>query len=261
MSSEAASESKKEGKTWPNGPESTLFSGLLVAFYKYYWLLKPGITRSNVLAAAAGFLFASTTINWWLFVATMFGIACVIASGCVFNNYMDRALDAKMERTQKRALVRGIISNRAALIYASMLGVVGALTLFLYTNTLTLMVALVGWVVYVLVYTPLKPRNPIALFVGGVAGSIPLVVGYVAATNTLDWYAFILFAVLYVWQIVHFMAIAVYRYDEYTAAGVPLYIRKRPSDAAKQRARKVFYASLFVLLFFCLFLILQRWIR
>lgn len=227
----------------------------------YYWLVKPGILRSNVLAAAAGFIFGSAIIDWWLFVATLAGIAGVIASGCVFNNYMDRAIDARMERTKKRALVRGTISNRNALLFATALGVMGAALLFFYTNTLTLAVAAIGWVVYVLIYTPLKPRNPVAVFVGGVAGSVPLVVGYVAATNTLDWYAFMLFAVLYVWQIVHFMAIAVYRYDEYTAAGVPLYVRKRPSDAAKQRARKIFYASLAVLLLFCLFLILHKWMR
>ena len=227
----------------------------------YYWLVKPGIIRGNLLAAAAGFLFASLTIDWLLFVAMLFGLGCIIASGCVFNNYADRAMDAKMERTKKRALVSGAISNQSALLFASLLGVVGVATLFFFTNLLTLVVAVVGWVFYVLIYTPLKPRNPVALFVGAVAGSVPPVVGYAAAANVLDWWAFFLFAALYVWQIAHFMAIAVYRYDEYTAAGVPLYIRKRPSDAAKRRAKQLFYASLVVLLLFCLLLILQRWAR
>lgn len=225
----------------------------------YYWLTKPGIIRGNLLAAAAGFLFASFTMDWEVFGAMLFGLGCIIASGCVFNNYADRSLDAKMERTQKRALVSGTISTRSALLFASALGLAGVTILFLYTNTLTLAVATAGWVVYVLVYTPLKPRNPIALFAGAVAGAVPPVVGYVAATNTLDWWAVFLFSTLYVWQVVHFMAIAVYRYDEYTAAGVPLYVRTRPSDTAKRRARKVFHASLVVLLLFCLFLIGVRW--
>ncbi len=227
----------------------------------YYWLMKPGIVRGNALVAAAGFLFAGAgEVEWLRFFMMVVGISGIIASGCVFNNYFDRNIDARMERTKKRALVRGTISTRNALIYATALGVVGTAALTLYTNTLTVAVALVGWVVYVLVYTPLKHHSPLALFVGAVAGAVPPVVGYVAVTNTLDWYAFILFVVLYAWQIAHFLAIAVYRYDEYTAAGVPLYIRNRPSEAAKERAKKLFHFSLVVLLLFCLVLMLHRWV-
>ncbi len=219
---------------------------------KYYYLAKPGIVRSNALAAAAGFVFASSgAINWGVFAAMLLGLIGIIASGCVFNNYYDRDIDARMERTAKRALVRGTISDAHALIYGTVLGVLGGAVLLLYTNFLTFAVALVGFGVYVLLYTPVKHKHPVALFIGAVAGAVPPVVGYVAVTNTFDWWAVVLFTFLYVWQLVHFMAIAVYRYDEYTAAGVPLYIKERPSDATKQKAKKVFHVSLVVLLLFC----------
>src|SRR6266581_790040 len=92
----------------------------------YYRLTKPGIIYGNVLTATAGFLLASKGhVDFWRLVATIAGISLVIASACVFNNYIDRGIDKKMARTKKRALVRGIISPQTALIYAVALGLMG----------------------------------------------------------------------------------------------------------------------------------------
>ena len=219
----------------------------------YYRLTKPGIIYGNALAAVAGFFFASRggPINWWLFVATVLGLSLIIASACVLNNYMDRDIDARMERTKNRAMVRGAISDRNALIFAAVLGVMGVVLLAFYSSYTALAAALVAFVVYVALYTPLKPRTPMALFVGAVSGAMPPVVGYTAVTNMLDWYAFALFLALFLWQIPHFLAIATYRYNEYAAAGVPLFIKKEPSDTTKRRAKVIFYCSLVVLLVAC----------
>jgi protoheme IX farnesyltransferase len=127
-------------------------------------------------------------------------------------------------------------------------------------NPLAMWLGLVGWAFYALFYTPLKHYSGTALYVGAVAGAMPPVVGYVAASGHLDVWAAFLFAALYLWQLPHFIAIAYFRFDEYAAAGVPM-LMSRPSDTARTRARKVFYASLIVLLVFSLALIVQRWMR
>src|ERR1700738_1646548 len=97
----------------------------------YYLLTKPGIILGNLVTVAAGFLLASKgVIDLWLFFATVVGLAWIIASGCVFNNYIDRQVDKKMERTKNRALVTGLISGRDALFFATLLALLGTLTLY-----------------------------------------------------------------------------------------------------------------------------------
>lgn len=217
----------------------------------YYQLIKPGIVYGNVITVLAAFLFASRwEFSAALFFATMIGMAFVVASACVFNNYFDRGIDSKMMRTKKRALAMGIISPCAALVYASALGIVGSVLLWFAVNPLTALVALLGWLIYVCAYTPLKPISPRALYVGAVAGAMPIVAGYTAVTDKLDLTVFLLFAFMFLWQLPHFIAIAMYRYDEYAAAGIPLVVGK-PTGKQKRIARLVFFFSLAVLLIFC----------
>lgn len=225
----------------------------------YYELTKPGIIYGNALTAIAGFFFAAGgEVNWRLFLAMFFGLAFIIASGCVLNNIYDREIDARMARTKNRATVTGFIPLTHASIFAVVLGVSGAALLFFYTNTLTLGLALLGLFFYVCLYTPLKPRHPSALFVGAVAGAVPVLVGYTAVSHAVDVVALLLFAFMYAWQIPHFVAISFYKYSEYTAAGIPLYIHTEPSVEAKRRAKSVFLYSLVILLLFCAVLMLQR---
>ena len=218
----------------------------------YYNLAKPGIVYGNVFTTLAAFLFASRWhFSGVLFFATLVGIAFVIASACVFNNYFDREMDKKMPRTKSRALASGTIPALEALVYGAVLGLIGLYLLYAYTNALTAGIALFGFVVYVGMYTPLKPRSALALFVGAVAGAVPIVVGYTAVTNRFDLTAFVLFALLFIWQLPHFLGIAAYRFDEYSASGVPLLVKK-PTEQQKRVGRKVFIYSLVVLVVFCL---------
>jgi protoheme IX farnesyltransferase len=192
---------------------------------EYYVLTKSGLIFGNIITVIAGFLLASRggVVNFVLLIATIIGICFVMASGCVFNNYIDRDIDKLMERTKNRALVHKRISARNAIIFATVLGLIGFITLAIYTNTLTVLLAAFGFFFYVVMYTMLFKRKSVyGTVVGAVSGAIPPVVGYCAVSNNLDMAAFILFLILLTWQIPHFFAIAIRREEDYKAAGIPV---------------------------------------
>ena len=225
----------------------------------YYHLCKPGIIYGNVLVAAAGFAYAAKgVINYPILVATLLGLAAIVASACVANNIYDRNIDALMHRTKLRAMVLGTVSVGRGLLFSNLLLLIGILLLFFYANLTTLGVALFGWLVYVALYTPLKTKTALAVFVGAVAGATPPVVGYVAVTNALDLSAAVLFIFLFLWQLPHFLAIAKYRHHEYSAAGVPLLVSAPSSPKAARQAKLIFYFSLVVLLLWCFILMPHR---
>lgn len=194
----------------------------------YLELTKPGIIRGNLMTALAGFLFASNgDISFSLLLETIIGIGMVIAGACVFNNLLDRDIDTKMKRTQQRGLVTGQISVTAARLLGSLLTFAGFGLLWVYTNQLTVLLGGIAFVIYVGVYGLLKRRSHWATVVGSVAGALPITAGYVAVTNNFNSTAAVLFACLFLWQMPHFYAIAIFRRDDYKAAGVPvLSIRK-----------------------------------
>lgn len=194
----------------------------------YYRLTKPGIIYGNLLTAVAGFLLASHWhIKWLLFLATLAGISLVIASACVFNNYIDRDIDAKMVRTKKRALVSGSIPARNAIVYAIILGLVGGLIIIAWVNWLTFAIGTVAFVDYVIAYGWAKRHSEHGTLVGTVAGAAPIVAGYTAVTGILDTEAVILLAIMTFWQMAHFYAIAIYRLEDYQAAKIPVWPARR----------------------------------
>lgn len=221
----------------------------------YYELVKPRMVYANVFVAAAAFVYGSHgSIDWMLGAIVLVGLGCVIASGCALNNYADREIDAKMERTKGRALATGVMPNSHALVAGALLLVAGV-ALLAQAPQAALAAALVGWISYVLLYTPLKPRSPHALFVGAVAGAVPPVVGYAAAAGALDMTALVLFLCMFVWQLPHFVAISIYRGEEYAEAGVPMYLKGPHSSKQKKFAKAVFRVSLVVLLAWCALLV------
>lgn len=201
----------------------------------YYQLTKPGIIYGNTLTTAGGFLLASCTFgfNAWLMVATLVGTAFVMAASCVVNNYIDREIDRKMARTKKRALVIGSVSVTAALLYASVLAVIGFVLLALFTNMLTVLLGVIAAATYIVFYGIAKRRSVHGTLVGSVAGALPPVAGYTAASNTFDAAAVIIFFVLVFWQMSHFYAIAMYRMKDYAAAGIPVLPIKWGMQATK----------------------------
>lgn len=189
----------------------------------YYQLVKPGIVYGNAIPAIAAFVFASDgRVDFVLLCAMLIGLSFTIASSCVINNVMDRDIDTRMERTKMRAIPTNQVSVRNALIYATVLGLIGVGTLYFFTNTLALLVTLFGVFAYLCLYTPAKRFTRHSTIIGALAGAVPPVVGYVAVSNTLDITAFLLFTILVCWQMTHFFAISIFRIEDYRGAGLPV---------------------------------------
>jgi protoheme IX farnesyltransferase len=203
----------------------------------YYVLIKPGIVYSNVMTGLAGYLFASKFhVDWINLIGLLLGMSSVIASACVYNNYLDQGLDAKMKRTQKRALVTGLISNRSALTYATLLAFIGFSALLL-TNLLTWIIGLIAMISYVIVYGYVKRHSVFGTLVGTVPGAASIVAGYTAYTGHFDIKSLLLFFLLFSWQMAHFYAIATYRVKDYKAADVPVWSVIKGLDSTKLQIR------------------------
>jgi len=212
----------------------------------YGGLAKPGIVLGNLISAAGGFCLGSRgRIDVMLLLATLTGIALTVAAGCVLNNCIDRNLDRKMSRTCGRALARGTIPPRNAIGYALLLGVAGIALLGTATNRLCVGLVLAGLVIYVVVYSLyLKRRSLCAALVGSLAGAAPPLAGYCAVTNRFDPGAGILLLIFVLWQMPHCYALAIYRFEDYAAAQIPVAPVRLGIPAAKRQI--VGYVSAFV---------------
>lgn len=199
-------------------------------------ITKPGIIFGNVLSVAGGFFLASKGhVDIGLFLAAVIGTSLVVASGCVFNNCIDRDIDVKMERTKNRVLVQGLVSVKLALIYATVLGVVGVGLLYTKANALAALFAVIGFVIYVGFYSLyLKRRSVHGTLVGSLSGAMPPVIGYVAVSNTFDLAALTLLVMFSLWQMPHSYAIAIFRFNDYRAASIPVLPVKRGIRVAKR---------------------------
>lgn len=189
----------------------------------YIDVTKPGIIFGNLISFTGGFFLAAKgAINWPLFLTSLLGVSFVIASGCVFNNYIDRDIDKIMERTKHRVLVKGLMDPKVSLIYASVLGLSGVF-LLLTTNTLTVLLAIMGFVIYVLFYSLyMKRRSVYGTLIGSLSGAVPPVIGYCSVTDRFDVGAFILLLLLALWQMPHSYAIGIFRFKDYQVAKIPV---------------------------------------
>jgi protoheme IX farnesyltransferase len=201
----------------------------------YVLVAKPGIVIGNLVSAAAGFFLASKgRVDAALLPATLVGISLVVASGCVFNNFVDREIDRKMARTRRRALATGLIGLPVAITYATILGLAGLALLLAVTNLLTVGIVLAGLVIYVGVYSLyLKRHSVYSALIGSLAGATPPLAGYCAVTGRFDLGAMIVLAIFSLWQMPHCYAIAIFRLDDYAAAAIPVLPVKKGTAAAK----------------------------
>jgi len=216
----------------------------------YYNLAKPGIVYGNLLTTVAAYLYASHWQFGWNFLAVVVGLGLVIASACVFNNYFDREIDQNMRRTRERALASGAISTVNALLFGALLGLIGLTLLVAFVNILSAAIAVIGFIVYVFVYTFSKRATSWATEIGSISGAVPIVVGYTAVTNHVDWTAFILFLTLVFWQMPHFYAISMYRSGDYAAAHIPVLSLTKGIRETKKRS--LYYIIAFSLAVFAL---------
>lgn len=191
---------------------------------KYLFLTKPGILFGNFITTLGGFFLAAQgSIDILLLLLTLLGTTLVVASGCVVNNVIDQDIDTKMQRTQNRALVKKTISPTVALIYALVLGVIGFSILWFGVNGYAFLFAMIGFIVYVGFYSLWTKRTSIhQTVIGSISGASPPVIGYTAVTHQFDVAALLLFLAYALWQMPHSWAIAIYRFDDYKNAGIPI---------------------------------------
>lgn len=162
-------------------------------------------------------------------------MSLTMASGCVFNNYIDRDIDQKMKRTASRPSVTGEISGRAMLLFGSILGSLGFITLAVGTNPLTILIGVIGFIDYVVLYGYTKRSTVHGTLVGSISGAVPPVAGYTAITGHIDAAAILLFVIMTLWQMPHFYAIATFRHNDYRAADLPVLPVKHGILAAKKQ--------------------------
>lgn len=211
-----------------------------------YWeLTKPGITRLVVLTAAAGFLLgARGAVDPALLAHALLGTALVAAGTNALNQWWERDADARMDRTRRRPLPSGRLRPEDALAFATAIAVTGILWLAAFVNTLTAGLAAVSLASYVLAYTPLKQRTPLALFVGAVPGALPILGGWTAAGAGLTPPGWVLFGILFLWQLPHFLALGWLYRDDYVRGGFAMLSRGDPDGRVTARQALLFAAAL-----------------
>ena len=159
----------------------------------------------------------------WLMIATVIGGTLAAGGANAINMYVDRDIDAIMERTKDRPLVTGVVQPREALIFAIAIEIAAFLWLWAFVNLLSAVLAVSACLFYVFVYTLwLKRTSERNIVIGGAAGAVPVLVGWSAVTNSLSWAPIVLFGVIFYWTPPHFWALAVKYKDDYASVGVPM---------------------------------------
>jgi protoheme IX farnesyltransferase len=190
----------------------------------YVALTKPRIIELLLVTTIPTMVVAANGIpGLWLVVATLIGGTLAAGGANAFNMVIDRDIDAVMQRTKRRPLVTGVMSPRAATVFAAALEVIAFLVLAIWVNMLSAGLAVGATAFYVFVYTMwLKRRSRQNIVIGGAAGAVPVLIGWAAVTNSLAWTPVLLFLVIFIWTPPHFWALAVRYRDDYQAANVPM---------------------------------------
>jgi len=187
----------------------------------YVALTKPDVSLLVLMTTGAGFYMGSRgPVDWLRLAHTVFGTMLIAAGTAALNHYIERDSDRYMRRTAGRPLPSGMLKPNEALLFGVGLAVVGAADLWLAGGALASILGIVTCVSYLFAYTPLKKRTVWATFVGAFPGAVPPMIGWAAATGSLDRGAWALFAILFLWQFPHFHAIAWMYRDDYSRAGI-----------------------------------------
>jgi heme o synthase len=195
-----------------------------LAWRDYLELCKPRVVALMLLTVVVGMYLA---VPGWVPVSTivfsLLGIALCAGSAAAINHLVDKRIDAIMARTKKRPVAQGRVSIRQAVWFAVVLGVIGLMVLGLFVNELTAVLAFITIIGYAGVYTGfLKRATPQNIVIGGLAGATPPLLGWTAVTNQLDAHALLLVLIIFVWTPPHFWALAIYRFEDYKQAEIPM---------------------------------------
>jgi protoheme IX farnesyltransferase len=202
-------------------------------------LVKPRVSLLVLMTVAAGFVLgaaeAGIWIDPWALAAAIAGTALVAGGASALNQLIERDHDRRMPRTRRRPLPAGRMAPSAALLLGGLLGSSGLVLLAARANVLAAAIALLAFAGYVFVYTPLKRKTHLSTLAGAVPGALPPLIGWAAATEGIAPSAWLLFGILFFWQLPHFLAIAWLYRDDYAQAGYPMLTVVDPSGFAAAR--------------------------
>jgi len=186
----------------------------------YYTLTKPEVNLLILMTTSAGYYLASRgPLRLFGLLNTLLGTLFVASGTATLNQWMERVWDGKMRRTASRPLPSGRLASREALGFGILLSVAGGVYLLVAVNALSALLAVSTLLSYLLIYTPLKRKTPLCTLLGAFPGAMPTLIGWAGASATINRQAWFLFAILFLWQFPHFLAIALMYRDDYTRAG------------------------------------------
>jgi protoheme IX farnesyltransferase len=210
----------------------------------YFELTKPRIAFMLVLTAAAGFYLGMKTFDLGLFVNSMLGITLLAFGVATLNQFVERKIDGLMERTANRPLPTAKLGGVEALIFGIVLCLISEIYLYFWVNPLTAVLGVTVIVGYVLLYTPLKTRTSASTAIGAIPGAMPPLMGWTSSANEISLPALALFALLFLWQFPHFLAIAWLYRHQYAKAGILMLPVVEPSGKMTARQIVLFAAML-----------------
>ncbi len=214
--------------------------------YDYGVLAKFKLTSFIMMSAAAGYGIAyHGSFDGYTFLSLMLGGFLVTASSNAINQILERNFDALMDRTANRPLASERMSLIEAMVAAGVAGIVGILLLWFYCNPIAGVLGALALFSYAFVYTPMKRISPVSVWIGAIPGALPPMIGVVAATNSLDALAWVMFGIQFLWQFPHYWAIAWVIDDDYQKAGYKML----PSSGGKDRTTATFsllYAAMLI---------------
>lgn len=215
---------------------------------RYLELTKPRITCFILMSTAIGFVCGMNAGNLWTWITLLHALVgtALIASGtAALNQWYERDADAKMDRTMARPIPSGRVTGPHALLFGIFLAVAGFAELWIGANPLTALLGLFTLASYLFLYTPMKQRSPHSTTLGAIPGAMPPLIGFAAASNTLTWNAWVLYAILFLWQFPHFYAIAWMYRNDYARAGIRMLPVVEPDG--ESTSRRMLYFSLALL--------------
>jgi len=213
----------------------------------YYTLTKPEVNLLILMTTSAGYYLGTHgALNFVGLLNTLLGTLLVASGTATLNQWMERVWDGKMRRTASRPLPSGRLSTREAFWFGCILSTAGGLYLAGTINPLAALLAISTLLSYLLVYTPLKRRTPVCTLLGAIPGAMPTLIGWAAASGRIDRAAWFLFAILFLWQFPHFLAIALMYQDDYDRAGYRM-LPRFDVDSRFTRAEIVGFSVLLVL--------------
>ena len=199
-------------------------SKLSVVIWEFVSLTKPRVNLLIMFTAIVGMLLAQgRELQYDLILLASIGIGFAASAAAIINHVIDQRIDSVMDRTKGRPLVKGNIKPLHAIYFAIFLSITSLLMLYIFVNTLTAILTFISIIIYSFIYSIyLKNLNSQNIVIGGIAGAMPPLLGWTSITNQIEPFPLILFLIIFLWTPPHFWALAVYKYEDYRKANVPM---------------------------------------